>query len=243
MSTTKAGLLPTVELLRLSREADTFPRSQPRVSSIGYCMRKQVAKCLGMFEPAFPRKYTVWGHALQAFYAAELAKQMVVYNELEVRTSQLGVYCHPDIFVTDTRSSRGIQVKTVGKWGMQKLRVAKPEDIEQAQLEWWFWEQNGAMYGNSYVKSPLEYELLYVERPDVCEENWTDRLCTFPVSWDSTKMLELQDRFDYIANCITLEILPEPKHVKPQYECLECIFKQECFGNKSAVAEEEELIS
>lgn len=125
----------------------TFDPSEVRVSSIGDCRRKVVAKCLGYFDETIGWIYSKGGHVLQAV-AFEYIRKLYpgAEEEVTIPTSAPGTWTHPDIFIPSLGLSS--QVKSCKRNAVMAYvergeKLPKEKHVEQVLLEWYFWRKAG----------------------------------------------------------------------------------------------------
>ena len=193
----------------------------PRVSMIGYCDRRHVAKVLGIITSDISDFYCRSGYMLQDAVYNELKK---VYpgtvQEVTVATTVEGGETHPDLFIPEIK--HGVQVKS----DAENASFGKPKKAhqEQALLEWHFWRLSGQCVteeGLPIAMVPNTYELLYVGR-----ESFGLNIISVPIKYDPVKARALQDRYENIMDYIEMEVLTEPL-VQHEWQCGYCSMR--CF--------------
>ena len=197
-----------------------FDPREPRISSIGLCNRRQVARALGRVADTIPWEYGEAGHVLEnRVYERILRIYPDAVHEPAVETWIPGVYCHPDIYVPSERHC--IQVKSgdasSASWGQ-----LKPYHRDQVWGEWLAWMMTGP-YAAGFDAIPLSYEVLYLDRSSFGRVR-----LSVPVRFDQRKAAHLIEKFWEVARSIEFEILPPRPKVR-SWECYDCNLKGECW--------------
>lgn len=201
-----------------------FNPRNPRVSSIGGCIRHNVAIMQGQVPPRdVDPYYTNMGYAMQYKLAIDLqeAGNEVVVQEIEVPTCIDGVFCHPDIWVQHNGVLTGIQVKTLETdEAVDKLEAPYPAAVDQARLEWVFAHESKKafrsvlrLYENHvFHEAPSAYTVCYISRTGTAY-NW------FPVEWSGKENRRLKNLFTQQVEMRDSGNLPERPYSRPGMQC------------------------
>ena len=218
------------EIIQDERARSDFDPREPRVSAIGYCQRKQVARAHGIFMDYFPWYYGEMGHALQ--HRAFLRfKRRYVDAEEEVSVPHAVGTCHPDIYLPTERLA--IQVKT-GSDNKANRANFDAANREQCLLEWASWRGAGhaiTQDGRRIEGVPETYWLLLLGRESAGRVMGQSR-----VKWDPIRAARLQARLLETHAYIESETLPPVPSPMPTQECqgfgtgILCPMYEHCHG-------------
>ncbi|NDD31618.1 MAG: hypothetical protein EB084_25490 [Proteobacteria bacterium] len=233
----------TVELEQSER---TFKSDQIRVSSIGKCARKSVAQALGLINSSIPWKFNEGGHVLEERATTRILRQWPLsIAQVSVPTSADGTWTHPDLLIvfeleaiadakpgqrqTDRAvSSHGVQIKSTRKRSIaeylegrrdEKFGLPKPDQVDQALLEWYFWRRAGFCLTREQPRRRIEgfpqsYELLYLG-----QEDFGGTRCSIPIEYDEQRAEQLAQEFTRRVEALQWgELVPAIKR-EPDYEC------------------------
>lgn len=196
-------------LLKQAMQPENRSRFDPkevRLSSIGYCQRRQVLTALEG-APPIDWGYDQHGHLLQEALSKIIERKYPITRELEVK-HDYGI-AHIDLFI-----EKGIlsdvghicEIKTI-KCAALAYELPKPAHILQVQGQMLFLSRN-----NGYIPTA---EIIYMCRDDAGAHHQAHEIA-FP---DPERTTFIEDRLRQVYRYIEEKFVPEVPFDEPIYEC------------------------